>query len=152
MEKFLNEVLRLLLIDKSLVDLLKVESKTVFENLFYHSKSHRKDILKKSPKMTHINAVLHLKTVRERIYEKLQIKDLKFPGLSSSLLYGTISDQVHLPNFTMVYLSDNSEKEYKEFIYFLSSRYGLRIEEFSAAAAAAGAEKELKILKSKQTE
>lgn len=145
LERFLNEVIREIHNNFKIIKLLQNEHPTEFKNLFKLDSSNKTDIPIPiaNPKMTHVNNALYIENVQKVIWEKLGISlDVKLPGFPNDILYGKISDIVHLPKFRAVLVSDKSDTDFKVFFSYIVKRYDLIIDEYSEEAAAAAADKE----------
>ena len=110
-----------------------------------NGKSHNKSPVvntataKSNPKMTRINEALSVDDVRKLVWKALGFDEsVQLPSFPSDLLYGRLSEMLHLPKFRSILISDTEDEGYKVFFLTLVSHYKLTSEEFSEEEAVAG--------------
>jgi hypothetical protein len=127
LEQFFEEVHRVIFNDATLQDVLKKQ--------LSNDKKVWKDVLSDMPKMTNINRALANSQIKVAIWKAMDIpSDTNFPHskLPSQLLYGFLSSAIHGINEQMIYVSDETPTDYKEFFNFLSIFFNKRYEEYDS--------------------
>ena len=126
LEKFLNDVYVVCHKDKEILNEIKKKS----ENLLF-------EITRGDPKMSRINEVLTIESVRKLVWKKLGIDEkLRFPLFHNELLYGKYSNKLHLFPTAFVYMSNKELEVTAIFLTFLAHRNEMTLEEFSKEKAA----------------
>ena len=105
------------------------------------SKNEIEDVTKApNPKCTSINKALTVPGVQKLLWPELGLNSsFVFPTFGTSLLYGVVSSEVHLPLISAVYLSDESAAEVVKFFKDILPTLGLeglKIECFAEVDAA----------------
>jgi hypothetical protein len=138
LERFFQEIIKLISIDREIIQLIRDNYPSDFSNLYYVRK-HNRAIIKDFPKLTHVNSLMSNKDIQSIIWTKLRLDaNIKFPrGLPNELLYGSISEMIHLPKRKDVYLSNNIPNEQLTFFLMIIKRYQLLAQQYSEEAAAA---------------
>lgn len=91
------------------------------------------------PKMTRINEALSFDDVRKLVWVALGFdENVQLPSFPSDLLYGRLSEMLHVPKFWSILTSDTEDEGYKSFFFMVVSHYKLTSEEYSEEEAAAG--------------
>ena len=93
--------------------------------------------------MTQYDRLLQCATIKNALWIFLGISaSVQYPQLDGKLLYGALSDGVHLPDTRFLYLPDNVALEILTFFESLANIYKKKIVLVSPGEAAAGSEEE----------
>lgn len=124
----------------TLVPLRKIDQLTpllLSENLSKHDVN---DLKTSNPKMSIVNRALSIPAIRDVVWEKLSWpKKFELPGTLTNLLYGRLSEYIHLPNRQWVDVPDNAPAPEMYFWKFSAKLMGRTAVTFNAVAASAEA-------------
>ena len=138
LERFFSAAFEAMVRNETITSLVK-EKSSEYLNLFDVKKSSGISTPKLNPKMSNINKMLECEEIQLAIWDELEIpRAIKLPKFPLSILYGRISEMLHLPDIRLLYISDKADQGFKTFLNYIAIfSDNIPIEEYSEDEAAA---------------
>jgi len=138
LERFFSAAFEAMVRNETITSLVK-EKSSEYLNLFDVKKSSGISTPKLNPKMSNINKMFECEEIQLAIWDELEIpRTIKLPKFPLSILYGRISEMLHLPDIRLLYISDKADQGFKTFFNYIATfSDNIPIEEYSEDEAAA---------------
>lgn len=96
----------------------------------------RSAFCEKNRRMTNIDKAMRLEPIQKAVWACFGFdENVPYPVMQENLLFGVLSDVVHVPSIREVLVSDKADEDYQSFMEMLAGNFKLRYGVFSEEAA-----------------
>ena len=91
--------------------------------------------------MSKIESMTHMPQYRKYIddlFKPIGIKNIKIPKLPERLMYGKLSELIHKPDVSKVYIMSDEDEDFQVFMQAISKLSDIEFEEINAEEARSG--------------